>query len=64
MRINCLFYFALGMIYIPRSILNGAGDSSFAMINGLTEVACRVIYSNVFTRIPAIFAVSSLPPMA
>ena len=54
MRINCLFYFALGMIYIPRSILNGAGDSSFAMINGLTEVACRVIYSNVFTRIPAI----------
>ena len=54
MRINCLFYFALGMIYIPRSILNGAGDSSFAMINGLTEVACRVIYSNVLTRIPAI----------
>mgnify|MGYP004468869171 FL=1 len=54
LQINCLFYFALGMIYVPRSILNGAGDSSFAMINGLTEVACRVVYSNVFTRIPAI----------
>ena len=54
LKINSLFYFALGMIYVPRSLLNGCGDSAFAMINGLTEVACRIVYSNVFTRIPAI----------
>lgn len=54
LRINSLFYFALGMIYVPRSILNGCGDSAFAMINGITEVACRIVYSNFFTRIPAI----------
>ena len=54
LKINSLFYFALGMIYVPRSILNGCGDSAFAMINGITEVICRVVYSNVFTRISAI----------
>lgn len=54
LRINSLFYFALAMIYMPRSILNGCGDSAFAMINGVTEVVCRVVYSNVFTRIPVI----------
>lgn len=54
LKINSLFYFALGMIYVPRSILNGCGDSAFAMINGVTEVICRIVYSNVFTRIPAI----------
>ena len=54
LKINSLFYFALGMIYVPRSILNGCGDSAFAMINGITEVICRVAYSNIFTRISAI----------
>lgn len=54
LKINSLFYFALGMIYVPRSLLNGCGDSAFAMINGLTEVICRIVYSNVFTRIPMI----------
>lgn len=54
LKINSLFYFALGMIYVPRSLLNGCGDSAFAMINGVTEVICRIVYSNVFTRIPMI----------
>lgn len=54
LRIDSLFYFALGMIYVPRSILNGCGDSAFAMINGVTEVVCRIVYSNIFTRIPTI----------
>ncbi|MBQ7774834.1 MAG: MATE family efflux transporter [Lachnospiraceae bacterium] len=52
LRINSLCYFGLGMIYVPRAVLNGCGDTGFAMINGLTEVACRVLYSNVLTRIP------------
>lgn len=52
LRINSLCYFGLGMIYVPRAVLNGCGDTNFAMINGLTEVACRVLYSQILTRIP------------
>jgi putative MATE family efflux protein len=51
-RINSLCYFGLGMIYVPRAVLNGCGDTGFAMINGLTEVGCRVLYSQILTRIP------------
>ncbi|MBQ6697238.1 MAG: MATE family efflux transporter [Lachnospiraceae bacterium] len=54
LRINSLCYFGLGMIYVPRAVLNGCGDTNFAMINGLTEVACRVLYSQVLTRIPVL----------
>ncbi len=52
LRINSLFYFALGMIYVPRAVLNGAGDTGFAMLNGFTEVVCRIGYSQILTRIP------------
>lgn len=55
-RINSLGYFALGMIYVPRAALNGCGDTGFAMINGITEVLCRVGYSQILTRIPFIGA--------
>ncbi|MDD5934802.1 MAG: MATE family efflux transporter [Clostridiales bacterium] len=54
LRINSLCYFGLGMIYVPRAVLNGCGDTLFAMINGFTEVVCRIGYSNIFTRIPRI----------
>ncbi len=54
LRINSLCYFALGMIYVPRAVLNGCGDTGFAMINGMTEVACRVCYSQILTRIPVL----------
>lgn len=52
LKITSIFYFGLGMIYVPRAILNGAGDTGFAMINGLSEVLCRIILSQIFTRIP------------
>ena len=54
LRITSFCYFPLGMIYIPRALLNGAGDAKFAMINGITEVICRIIFSNIFTRIAAL----------
>lgn len=54
LRINSLCYFGLGMIYVPRALLNGCGDTGFAMINGFTEVACRLIYAPIFTRIPGL----------
>lgn len=54
LRIDSIFYFALGMIYVARSILNGCGDAGFALFNGMTEVVCRILYSQLFTRIPAL----------
>lgn len=44
-------YIALGMIYPSRGVLNGCGDASFSLINGIIEVACRIIYSAILTRI-------------
>ena len=54
LRIVSLCYFALGSIYVPRALLNGVGDSGFSMINGITEIVCRIVYSIVLTSIPAI----------
>lgn len=54
LRITSLCYFGLGMIYVPRSLLNGCGDTGFSMINGFTEVACRIMYSQIFIRIPVL----------
>lgn len=54
LRINSLCYFGLGMIYVPRALLNGCGDTTFSMINGFTEVACRIIYAPILTSIPAL----------
>lgn len=47
-------YFALGLIYVPRGVLNGVGDARFSLINGVTEVACRILYSFVLTNIACI----------
>jgi len=54
LRITCLFYFPLGMIYVPRSTLNGCGDAAFAMMNGMTEVFCRILFAHVLTKIAAV----------
>lgn len=54
LSITSLFYFFLGMIYVARSVLNGAGDAAFAMINGLMEVAGRVGFAIPLTKIPFI----------
>lgn len=54
MRITVLFYFALGIIYVPRGILNGCGDARFSLINGITEVICRIVYVLAFTKLAGI----------
>lgn len=54
LRITSLAYFGLGMIYIPRGLLNGAGDTGFSMINGITEVIGRIGFAILLTAIPAI----------
>ena len=54
LRITGVCYLALGMIYPSRGVLNGCGDASFSLINGIVEVACRILYSQILTHIPAI----------
>ena len=54
LKITSWFYFALGMIYIVRGLLNGAGDAVYSMINGGVEVAGRIIFSNTLVLIPAV----------
>lgn len=54
LRITSLCYFGLGMIYVPRGVLNGSGDTGFSLINGISEVFCRVAYSQGFSRIPKV----------
>lgn len=54
LRIDCFFYFFLGMIYVPRGILNGCGDARFSLMNGVAEVACRILFASILTRVSAI----------
>ncbi|MBP5668730.1 MAG: MATE family efflux transporter [Lachnospiraceae bacterium] len=54
LRITSLCYFGLGMIYVPRGLMNGCGDAAFSMINGISEVACRLSFAQIFTKIPVI----------
>jgi putative efflux protein, MATE family len=53
-RITSTMYFALGMIYITRGLLNGTGDTTYSMINGFVEVIGRVGFSSILIKIPVI----------
>ncbi len=54
LRITSLFYVMLGMIYVVRGVLNGLGDSIFALINGVVEVIGRFIVPVMLVSIPTI----------
>ena len=54
LRITSWFYFSLGMIYIIRGLLNGAGDAIYSMINGCVEVFGRITFSNTLVLIPSV----------
>ncbi len=53
-KITSCMYFALGMIYITRGLLNGTGDAFYAMINGMVEVVGRVGFSSILALIPVV----------
>lgn len=53
-KITSCMYFALGMIYVTRGVLNGTGDAFYSMINGFVEVIGRVGFSTVLAMIPTI----------
>lgn len=48
LRIMGVMYWPLGMIFIIRGLLNGAGDAGYALTNGIVEVAGRIGFSVLF----------------
>lgn len=53
-RITSLFLIALGGVQILRYMLNGAGDSMYALMNGVVEVVARVVLAVSLTAIPVV----------
>jgi Na+-driven multidrug efflux pump len=53
-RITSVFFMAMGMTRIFRSLLNGAGDSMYSLVNGIIEIAGRIGFAVILTRIPQI----------
>ena len=51
LRIMAVMYWPLGMIFIIRGLLNGAGDAGYALTNGIVEVAGRIGFSVLFVFI-------------
>ncbi len=54
LKITSLFYVLLGMIYVTRSVLNGAGDVKFSLVSGIVEVVGRLGFAKPLTLIPFI----------
>lgn len=54
MKLTSWFYLLLGSIYVARGALNGAGDATFAFINGIVECVCRICFAKPLTMIPGI----------
>ena len=52
LKVTSLFYLALGMIYVCRGILNGAGDAMFPLISGIAEMTGRVIFPALLCSLP------------
>ena len=50
-RITCFFYSFLGLIFITRNFLSGAGDIRIPMIMGFIEVIVRVSLSKYLSGI-------------
>ena len=53
-KITSAFLIALGSVQILRYMLNGAGDSMYALMNGVVEVIARVAFAVSLTAIPFI----------
>lgn len=51
LRVPCFFYSFVGMIFVTRNLLSGAGDVKIPMIMGFTEVICRVLFANILSMI-------------
>lgn len=54
LRITSWFYIFLGLLYVVRGVLNGAGDAVYSAINGLIELVCRLSLAAPLAAIPFI----------
>ncbi len=54
LRLSCCFYVFLGLIHTTRGLLNGAGDTDYAMINGFAEVAGRIGFALILGSVSAV----------
>lgn len=54
LKLTSWFYLPLGMIYITRGLLNGAGDAAFAFMNGIIEMMGRICFAKPLTLIPQV----------
>lgn len=54
LRITSPFYIFLGLIYVVRGTLNGAGDTAYSAMNGIVELCCRIGLAAPLTYIPFI----------
>lgn len=50
MRVTCFFYSFVGMIFVSRNLLSGAGDMKIPMIMGFVEVVCRVVFAAILSN--------------
>lgn len=48
-RVTSFFYVLVGMIFVSRFFLSGAGDTKIPMVMGFTEVICRVVFTSVLS---------------
>lgn len=51
LRVTSLCYVPLGSIHVVRGFLNGAGDTGYAMLNGMAEVICRIGGALLLTKV-------------
>ena len=51
LRITSLCYIPLGSIHVIRGFLNGAGDTAYALMNGMAEVVCRIGGALIMTKL-------------
>ena len=51
--ITSTMYIGLGLIYVIRGMLNGAGDAMFALLNGIVEVIGRIGFAMILMSIPS-----------
>lgn len=54
LQILSFAYIGLGLIYILRAMLNGAGDTGFTLVNGVVEVVGRIGFALLFVSIPGV----------
>lgn len=54
LQITSWFYVFLGLIYVVRGTLNGAGDTVYSALNGIVELCCRIGFAYPLTRVPQI----------